>query len=182
MNKTRRLFVGIPLSAQLRKRLVQEMEGWPKEAVLRTTEENLHVTLFFLGFIQEEEVGEICRRVGEVCREIESFELQFTGIRLMESEEAPKMIWLCGEPSDALREALQKVEQAFSSFVSEKKVYRPHVTLAKIKKSKWLKLETKPVLKETVSLMETVESIAVFESLPIDGKRRYEPIDTFQLL
>jgi len=61
-------------------------------------------------------------------------------------------------------------------------VYRPHITLAKIKKSKWLKLETKPVLKDKLSLMETVENIAVFESLSLDGKRRYEAIDTFPLI
>lgn len=182
MNKTRRLFVGIPLSSQLRKRLTQEMITWPKEAVLRTMEDNLQVTLFFLGFIQEEEVGEICARVGEVCKDIESFELQFTGMKLMESEESPKMIWLTGEASDELKNVLEKIEKAFSSFVSEKKIYRPHVTLAKIKKSKWLKLETRPVLKEKVSLMETVENIAVFESLSLEGKRRYEPIDTFPLL
>ncbi|MEI8096507.1 MAG: RNA 2',3'-cyclic phosphodiesterase [Candidatus Moraniibacteriota bacterium] len=182
MNKTRRLFVGIPLSSQLRKRLTQEMILWPKEAVLRTMEDNLHVTLFFLGFIQEEEVGEICARVGEVCKDIESFELQFTGMKLMDSEESPKMIWLAGEASDELRQVLEKIEKAFSSFISEKKIYRPHITLAKIKKSKWLKLETKPVLKEKISLMETVENIAVFESLSLEGKRRYEPIDTFPLL
>ena len=182
MNKTRRLFVGIPLSAPLRKRLTQEMQLWPKEAVLRTAEENLHVTLFFLGFVQEEEVGEICARVGETCKDIEAFELQFTGMKLMESEESPKMIWLTGEASDELRLVLEKIEKTFSSFVREKKVYRPHVTLAKIKKSKWLKLESKPKLKEKVLFIESVENIAVFESLSVDGKRRYEPIDTFPLL
>jgi len=182
MNKTRRLFVGIPLSSQLRKRLTQEMETWPKEAILRTMEENLHITLFFLGFIQEEEVGEICRRVGEVCKDIESFELQFTSIKLMKSEVSPKMIWLTGEASDELRRVLERIEKAFSSFVSERKTYRPHITLAKIKKSKWLKLENKPELKERISFIETVENIAVFESLSLDGKRRYEPIDTFPLL
>ncbi len=182
MNKTRRLFVGIPLSSQLRKRLTQEMEAWPKEAVLRTMEENFHVTLFFLGFIQEEEVGEICARVGDVCKDIESFELQFTGMKLMENEASPKMIWLTGEASDELRLVLEKIERAFSSFIREKKIYRPHITLAKIKKSKWLKLENKPKLKEKVSFIETVENIAVFESLSLDGKRRYEPIDTFPLL
>lgn len=181
MNKTRRLFVGIPLSSQLRKRLTQEMETWPKEAVLRTMEDNLHVTLFFLGFVQEEEVGEMCKKVGEVCQDIESFELSFTEMKLMDSEESPKMIWLTGEPSEELRLLLQKIEQVFSSFIREKKIYRPHITLAKIKKSKWLKLETKPILKEKVSLMETVENVAVFESLSIDGKRHYEAIDTFSL-
>lgn len=181
MNKTRRLFVGIPLSAPLRKRLTQEMQTWPKEAVLRTAEENLHVTLFFLGFIQEEHVGEICARVGEVCKDVESFELIFTGMQLVENEESPKMIWLAGEVNDALRILLEKIEKAFSSFVTERKIYRPHVTLAKIKKSKWLKLSEKPRLKEKLSVVEPVDTVAVFESLSLDGKRRYEQIDTFPL-
>lgn len=182
MNKTRRLFVGIPLSAPLRKRLKQEMLSWPKEAVLQTAEENLHVTLFFLGFVHEEAVADVCIRVGEVCRDVESFELVFNGMKLMESEEAPKMIWLTGEPSDALRTLLEAIEKEFSSFITEKKVYRPHVTLAKIKKSKWLKLVEKPQLKEKLFIIEPVDTVAVFESLSLEGKRRYEQIDTFPLL
>lgn len=174
--------MGIPLSAPLRKRLTQEMQTWPKEAILRTAEENLHVTVFFLGFIQEEHIGEICARVGEVCKDVESFELAFTGMKLLENEESPKMIWLTGEVNDALRILLEKIEKAFSSFVAEKKSYRPHITLAKIKKSKWLKLAEKPKLKESLSIIEPVDTLAVFESLTLDGKRRYEQIDTFPLL
>ncbi|TXI33769.1 MAG: RNA 2',3'-cyclic phosphodiesterase, partial [Candidatus Moraniibacteriota bacterium] len=56
MNKTRRLFVGLPLSRELKKRLVREMDAFPKEASLLTREENLHVTVFFLGFVHEGEV------------------------------------------------------------------------------------------------------------------------------
>lgn len=182
MNKTRRLFVGIPLSAPLRKRLTQEMQSWSKEAILRTAEENLHVTLFFLGFIQEENIGEICAKVGEVCKDVESFELAFTGMKLIENEESPKMIWLAGEENDAVRVLVEKIEKAFSAFVTEKKSYRPHVTLAKIKKSKWLNLDEKPKLKESLSIIDPVDTLAVFESLTLDGKRRYEQIDTFPLL
>ncbi|OGI14133.1 MAG: 2'-5' RNA ligase [Candidatus Moranbacteria bacterium RIFCSPHIGHO2_12_FULL_54_9] len=182
MNKTRRLFVGIPLSAPLRRRLTQEMEEWPKDAVFRTAQENLHVTLFFLGFVQEEQVPEVCAKVGEACRDTESFELIFNGMRYdVDDAEAPKMIWLAGEANDALKHLLETIEKAFSAFVAEKKVYRPHVTLAKIKKSKWLKLAEKPKLKETLSIVEPVETIAVFESLSLEGKRRYEQIDTFPL-
>ena len=182
MNKTRRLFVGIPLSSPLRKRLTQEMQHWPKEAVLRTAEENLHVTLFFLGFVQEEQIPEMCATVGEVCRSVESFELVFSGMRFADNDESPKMIWLAGETNDDLRRLIETIEKAFSAFITEKKVYRPHVTLAKIKKSKWLKLAEKPKLKTSFSVIEPVDTIAVFESLSLDGKRRYVEIDTFPLL
>lgn len=181
MNKTRRLFVGIPLSPALRKRLMREMQTWPEEAVLLTAEENLHVTLFFLGFVLDEQIGEVCAKVAEACRDIESFELSFNSMELMDDEEHPKMIWLAGEASDELRKLRESVEKAFSSFVAEKKAYRPHVTLAKIKKPKWLALPEKPKLKEKVLFIEPVDTVCVFESLSLDGKRRYEPIDTFAL-
>lgn len=182
MNKTRRLFVGIPLSSAFRKRLTQEQTTWPKEAVILTAPENLHITLFFLGFVREEEVANVCLQVSEACKSIESFELTFNEIKLMDSPDAPKMIWLSGEPSDALRILRETIEKAFSSFITEKKSYRPHVTLAKIKKSQWLKLDKKPRLKEKLLLIEPVDTVAVFESLSLDGKRCYEQIDTFSLL
>ncbi len=182
MNKTRRLFVGIPLSPGLKKRLVQEMEAFPKSASLLTRPENLHVTVFFLGFVHESEVAEVCARVGAACEGLEAFELEFTGVRLMDSPENPKMIWLEGVASDGLKMLREEIEKEFSSFVTEKKVYRPHVTLSKIKKQKWLQLAEEPVLKERLHLMESVDTVCVFESLSLDGKRRYEPIDTFALL
>ena len=182
MNKTRRLFVGLPLSKGLRRRLVQEMEAFPKEASLLTREENLHVTVFFLGFVHEEQVADVCARVGEVCADIESFELEFRGITLMESPENPKMIWLTGDASEGLKKLREEIEKEFASFITEKKAYRPHITLAKIKKQKWLKLAEQPVLKEKLHLIESIDCVSVFESLSLDGKRRYEPIDTFPLL
>jgi 2'-5' RNA ligase len=182
MNKTRRLFVGIPLTQALKKRLVREMAAFPKEAVLLTREENLHVTVFFLGFVHEEQVAEVCAKVGEACEDLHSFELEFTGLKLMESPENPKMIWLEGVASEGLKQLREEVEKTFASFITEKKSYRPHVTLAKIKKQKWLKLSEQPELKETLHLIEPVDTVCVFESLSLDGKRRYEPIDTFSLL
>jgi 2'-5' RNA ligase len=157
------------------------MLSWPKEAVLQTAEDNLHVTLMFLGFVHEEDVPEMCVKVGEVCEDISAFELSFSGIELLDNDENPKMIQLKGEPSEELKQLREALEKAFSAFVTEKKIYRPHITLAKIKKSKWLKLEKKPTLKETLHLIESIDTVAVFESLAIDGKRRYEQIDTFLL-
>jgi 2'-5' RNA ligase len=182
MNKTRRLFVGIPLSQELKKRLVREMEAFPRIASLLTRPENLHVTVFFLGFVHDEQVADVCARVGKACADLEAFELEFKSLKLMESEENPKMIWLLGEASEGLRKLRESIEKEFSSFIVEKKVYRPHVTLAKIKKPKWLGLPERPALKEKLHLMELVDTVCVFESLSLDGKRRYEPIDTFSLL
>lgn len=181
MNTTRRLFVGIPISHALRKRLSQEMHTWPHEAVLSTAEDNLHITVLFIGFVREEDIADVCSRVGEVCQSVESFDLTFTKVELMESPLSPKMIWLSGEASEGLRILREELEKKFSVFVAQKKSYRPHIVLAKIKKKKWLQLSEKPALKDKLTLIEPIDTVAVYESLTIDGKRRYEEIDTFPL-
>ncbi len=182
MNKTRRLFIGLPLSDALRKRLALEMEALPGSAVLPVAKDNLQVTLMFLGFVHDEDVPEICERVREVAEATDSFELSFTGMKLVESKENPKMISLIGEASDGLRHLREEMEKAFSAFVTERKAYSPNVTLAKIKKNQWLALDPEPVLKEKLSILEGIDTVVVYESLSLEGKRRYEPITTFSLL
>jgi 2'-5' RNA ligase len=80
-----------------------------------TREENLNVTLFFLGFVHEEQVANVCARVGEVCAELESFELEFTSMKLMESDENPKMIWLEGEASEGLKKVREEIEKELTA-------------------------------------------------------------------
>lgn len=181
MNKARRLFVGIPLSPSLKKRLGREMKSWPKDAILHTAEDNLHVTLVFLGFVQEDALPEVCAAIESVCQKTEAFELLFHAMQLVGDETSPRMIWLTGEASDALRILVEALEKAFTAFITERKTYRPHITLGKIKKAKWMKLVEKPHFKTSYALVEPVESIVLFESLSIDGKRRYIEIDTFPL-
>ena len=176
----RKLFIGLPLSSALRKRLSREVGIWPKEAIIPTREENLHITLLFLGYVYEEQIPQVSEKLSLAVDGVEMFEL--SKMELMDSAENPKMIWLTGEPSEELRILREQIEKAFSTFVAEKKTYRPHITLAKVKKPKWIALEKKPVLKESLNFIESIDSVVLFESLDIDGKRHYEPIDTFPLL
>ncbi|MEK7494614.1 MAG: RNA 2',3'-cyclic phosphodiesterase [Patescibacteria group bacterium] len=177
----RKLFIGLPLSPALRKRLTREIGEWPKEAIIPTREENLHITLMFLGYVYEDQIPEVTEKLIEATEGVPFFELHFTKMELLDSEENPKMIWLTGEPSEELKNLHERIEKAFSSFVTERKAYRPHITLAKTKKPKWLALPKKPILKDSLSLMESIDSVVLFESLDIEGKRHYEPIDTFPL-
>lgn len=177
----RKLYVGIPLSSALRKRLTRDMQTWPKEAIIPALEDNLHITLLFLGFVQEERLAEICVTLEEACADCEAFELTFTGMRLVDDPEHPKMIWLSGEPSDALKHLYTAIEHRFSEFSTEKKSFRPHVTLARIKRNRWQNPGVQPVLDASLQLMESVDTVALLESLTLNGKRRYDVIDTFAL-
>ncbi|MEI9966970.1 MAG: RNA 2',3'-cyclic phosphodiesterase [Candidatus Moraniibacteriota bacterium] len=177
----RRLFIGIPLSDALRKRLARGASAFEGEAFLPVRPENYHVTLLFLGFVSEEEMYTVSQKIETALEGISSFDLSFDRIQAVDDPADPKMIWLSGEPNDALRMLREALEKAFGTFVAEKKSFRPHVTLAKIKRSKWRAHPPTENLEQTVHFVEPVESVALFESTVIDDKRSYEIIDSFPL-
>jgi RNA 2',3'-cyclic 3'-phosphodiesterase len=183
----RRLFVGIHLTPFLRKRLAKEIEKWNSEVLLPTREQNLHITLQFLGFVQEDQIPDICSRLEEAVKNTEVFDVYFNEVQIVDSLQNPKHIWLSGGANEPLRLLQEKVAKAMGTFVTERKSYRPHVTMAKIKKAKFLQKESEapdsalPNIKMCLNVNDPVDAIVLFESASIDGKRVYDPLATFPL-
>lgn len=181
----RRLFIGIHLSPFLRKTLNQEVRTWGKEVLIPTSEENFHITLHHLGFVMEDQIPELCQHLSEAVASIQTFDVHLSDIEILDSLENPKMIWLSGEPSEPLRLLHEAVERALGVFVTERKSFRPHITLAKIKKAKWLTAQkeggTLPKIKMCLNVNDPVDTITLFETTVRDGKRLYDPLATFLL-
>lgn len=181
MLSTRRLFVGIPLSERLQKRLASEIARFEHLPIIPTRRGNFHITLLFLGFINEEGIPEIVEALEDAVVNIEPFEVDLSEIRAEPNDEHPTMIWFVGEPSHALVELRNTVANALAYLTPESKSFRPHVTLAKIRRGKYEALETKPEFGKSLHIIEPVDSIALFESTTVDGKRAYLPLAEFPL-
>lgn len=181
----RRLFVGIHLTPFLRKRLAAEVGRWESEVLLPTREENLHITLHFLGFVQEDQIPRICERLEEAVQGVVPFDVYFSQIEILDSLQNPKHVWLTGEANESLRVLHGKIEKSLGVFITERKSYRPHVTLAKIKKAKFLQKEAEapgsavPNIKMCLNVNDPVDGITLFESVSINGKHTYDPLATF---
>jgi 2'-5' RNA ligase len=178
----RRLFIGIPVSPHLRKRLLDEVSKWPELATLPTRTENLHILLHHLGFLLEDDIFEVTEKITEAIKDIQAFDIALDQITLVESSDNPKEIWLSGGESVELRTLKQVITDAFTNKTHELQTFSPHVILAKIKKSKWLQLDPAPEVERVVNFIEPVDEVVLYESLALDGKRTYEAIDTFPLL
>lgn len=177
----RKLFFGLALSPALRRELSRLVQAWPEEALILTREENFHVTLYFLGFVAEAEIPGISEKIREIMKNQESFEITFKEITLIPDGHNPKMIYLSGEPSAELLSLQESVEKVFSPYLTAKKSYRPHATLARVRRAQWAKLPAKPALPAKVHYTEPVDSLTLFESVVIEGKRSYVAIDTYPL-
>ena len=160
----KKIFIEIQISDQIKRRLAKVIAKWEQLPVKWSKEENLHLTVSFVGYVDESVTPEICQRVSEAVAEIESFDLEMDKIILGTDLNDPKMIVLSGQPSEELKNLHEAVERALDMRPEHHKEYRPHVTLGKIRKEKWDTLEEKPIINEKVQIILPVDYVSVMES------------------
>jgi 2'-5' RNA ligase len=186
-----RIFIAINLPDNIKKELISYQEKWPELPIRWTKKENLHITLAFLGSINDEEIVEICKIVKEVTERHNSFQINFKRVcygppgktpysktlsltgRLDKIENRPpRMIWVEGEKSKELGELQKDLENSlFSNSIKnlgkpEAREYAPHLTLGRIKEWEFRKIEPeeRPEVDTDISLSFEVSSIEVMES------------------
>ena len=171
MEKRHRIFVAINLPEDIKKQLFSYSEKWPEFQAKWTAEDNLHITLEFLGDLTDQEIGDVCCVVKEVAERHECFDLSVNKILYGPPEKIPPhMIWVEGERSkelSALRGDLEKSLTGRVAFIPENRVFAPHITLARIGAWAWRQInpEERPEVNEILDLVFTVESIEVMESI-----------------
>ncbi len=98
--------------------------------------EGVHLTLKFLGYIQEEDVERISQAVGPVVSAWEPFEVSVKGMGGFPSSRSPRVVWVGVERG---KEQLQSLQQAIEtktaelSFPSENRPFSPHLTLGRVR-------------------------------------------------
>ena len=160
----RRIFIGISVPKQVKKMLIQKTEKWQEAPVKWVKPESYHITLSFLGFVDDSALAEVCEKVSEVANDFESFDFALNKIELGSGKENPKMVWAVGDPSDDLKKFQEEIEKALDIFQKEKKEFRPHLTLGRIRKKKWDELSEKPEIEEKMSYVIPVDSVEIFET------------------
>lgn len=177
----RKIFIEIEVPEGVKKRLVSRTEKWQNLPVKWSKKENLHITLLFLGYVDESVLPEICQKVSEAVSKIESFDIEFDKIEIGPSPEKPQTVWFSGEASEDLKDLYESVQKELDIFQTEKKSFRPHITLGKIRKKKWESLEEKPEINENFKVTMTVESVSVMESRGEEGGMEYHVIENCPL-
>lgn len=170
MQKKHRIFIAINLPQDIINQLASYQKKWPELPVRWTNKENLHITLSFLGYLTDIEMGEICLVTKEVANNHNSLEVNLNKISYGSlDKKPPRMVWARGEKSKELSILKNNLEYNFSekiNFLPEKRSFSPHITLARIKTFEWraIEPEERPEINENIDLNFTVESIEVMES------------------
>jgi 2'-5' RNA ligase len=98
---------------------------------------SLHLTLAFLGELDDETLAAVIALAGEVARHAAPFELALAGLGVFGPPAAPRVIWagVGGEtrPLLALQRRLAAALEA-EGFPHEQRPFAPHLTLARLKR------------------------------------------------
>jgi 2'-5' RNA ligase len=138
MPQTLRTFIAMHLHAGAALRAVLESLGDMGRAVRPVAEDNLHVTLKFLGDTDAALVPTVAEALRESVADRGPFTLRLVGLGAFPHPGRPSVVWAGIEEGDgqaALGEIAAALETALEphGFPREQKKYHPHLTLARIK-------------------------------------------------
>ena len=127
-----RLFTGLEIPAALRQELSLLRGGLPGARWIDS--ENYHITLRFIGDVDDDIVQEIAWLLGKVRRK--NFELRLDGVQSFGGRK-PRAVVATAAPSRPLMELQAEHERLMQrvGFEPEGRKYTPHVTLARLRDS-----------------------------------------------
>jgi len=134
-----RTFLAIDLPSSLHSAIGQKQKDLKRElpGIAWVKLENLHVTLKFFGDTPEEKIPELQKVVQQTVKEIPSFVITLRGFGVFPDKRSPRTLWTGIEGEAAvLVDLANRIESAVVpfGFPQEGKTFRPHLTLARIKK------------------------------------------------
>ncbi|HEV3447199.1 MAG TPA: RNA 2',3'-cyclic phosphodiesterase [Gemmataceae bacterium] len=134
-----RTFIGVDIGKTIRDRAValQEKLSPSTNGVKWVEPQNLHVTLLFLGEVDDREIPAVCRAVSEQTAGHLPFEMGVEKLGCFPHPRRPRVIWIgVGEGAQelcALHDGLEPPLLELGCYRREERRYRPHVTLGRVR-------------------------------------------------
>ncbi|MEA2092498.1 MAG: RNA 2',3'-cyclic phosphodiesterase [Patescibacteria group bacterium] len=170
-----RAFIAIILPEEVKKKLKEKQEEIKDllegDSVKWVEEENLHITLSFLGVIKnKEKLIEKLREVDEKSFSVEIKEVCY----FPEDKKEVKMIWVNVNDKE-IKNLLKEIDGSLD--------ITPHITLGRVRKWEWQKMspESIPDIEDYLEISFKVESFFLVESKIRRKGPDYEIIEEFKL-
>lgn len=153
-----------------------------------TRPDNLHITLNFLGELPEVELNSVCKVAERALADAPSFDLTLHGVGAFPEVSRPRVVWAGIQTGAEEMKAIQKrlsdgLEEL--GFPPERRQYRPHLTLGRIKRSGRADHERLiDFVNENAELdlgATNVDSVVVYSSFMDRSGPIYTPVSTIDL-
>ena len=134
--KNIRSFIAIQLAPDVNRnstRMLQRLRQ-SSDGIKWVPTDNLHLTLKFLGDVDNTEVPDVCKVIHRICAHQSPFHLDFSGTGGFPSLQRPRILYAgINDASGALTEIVSQLETSLAElgFKQEPRDYIPHLTLGR---------------------------------------------------
>ncbi len=168
-----RTFIAIDIPESIKKEIIKIQKQLPKFAGKKTEAESLHLTLKFLGEVDEKKIEKIRKMLREI--KLNSFEIQIQKIGMF----SDRIVWLgiknCNELQKIIDNQLSRLFEMENRFMG-------HLTIARIKNLEGRKQFLEELRKIKLPEMKfIVKKFNLKESKPVKRGHIYRDIETYKL-
>jgi 2'-5' RNA ligase len=186
---TYRTFIAIEIPAGLRATVIDYIKHLrgkiPDISASWSREDNLHLTLKFLGEVPIAQIEEVSAAASAAARASGPFELILAGSGVFPPRGKPSVLWMgIEDPHGALQTVQQGLEGecAARGFTRDVRAYHPHLTIARIRKPHGTKnLSAAHLASDFAAQTFTAKELVVFRSELLPQGSRHTPISSHAL-
>lgn len=186
MSEEWRTFCAIELSQEIRDRLHDHVkrvrEAVPEASASWTRAENVHLTLKFFGNVATKNLPLISDAASRVAKDYPRFQIMIGGTGVFPKPSRAQVLWIgVDNPSGGLSELQQRLEDEFD-FNKEIRPYRPHLTIARIRRPEGARRLAETHLQMSFKQTPiTVKEFVIFRSELSSKGSRYTAISRHEL-
>jgi 2'-5' RNA ligase len=182
-----RTFIALPIASTVRAGITAALTqlGALTSNLRLIKEENFHLTLKFLGAVDESKIGTISATIRDAVRPFPPFTISAKGLGVFSNARRARILWVGLESADlqALARKLEAVLEPLG-FARETRVFSPHLTVGR-----WNSVGApRKILADELRKWDgfefgasPVEEVVVFESVLNRNGAVYRPLERIRL-
>ena len=187
MSESKRIFVGIDLSRKFSQLIpmLKTTVGELESDIKWISGKNLHLTLSFLGNVDDSKINSLISDLQEV-KELPKFTLSVNGTGTFPNSESPKVFWLGIEAGyDELSDSQSIIDELSFKYkeTQREEIFVPHITIGRINPAKKsTKFNVTTFLNAVYSPIEIpINIVNLYESRLTPDGPRYKILAEFPL-
>lgn len=144
--------------------------------------ENLHITLSFLGNVEDEKISLVCQAMTAAAEKVNTFSLSIRGLSGFPSQHSARSVYFDVQRSQSLLNLQSALEAELNQigFKLDDRNYVPHLTIGRLRNSKSIEDMISPFVRKQVGKIE-VKEIVLYESIQASPYTVYKKIAAVQI-
>lgn len=179
-----RLFIALPLPKEVKELLEQQqaalLRALPYKIVRWSNPEILHLTLLFLGYIEEHKVELVKQSLDFGCRQHRKFNLKTAEPSAFPSLQRPSILYtaVAGDTSALTALVVSISEQLLGLYEPDKRRFKPHLTLGKVSKPEEVERVTQALMgiPPFYPATWTVDEVVLYSSKLSPSGAKHDPL------